>query len=126
MGCDPTMGVWFRHFNEIVRWPRRRHGHGWRCDAIPKLEGGSVPLRQRCRWNVGKELPLLLDSIATVLNPDGRCVLLMKGYKRLEGLLDRTDEDPPRPCSKLRLVERRDVNVGGFLCYALVLAHNQT
>jgi len=98
------------------------------------IEEGSVdrivadtPFGQRCRWNVSKELPLLLDSIATVLNPNtGRCVLLMKGYKRLEGLLDPNDEDAPRPLSKLRLVERRDVNVGGFLCYALVLAHKQT
>ena len=77
-----------------------------------------TPFGQRCRWNIRRELPLVLESIGHVLNPSGgRAVLLMKGYRRLEGLVAGQ--------TRLRLVERREVNIGGYLCYALVLAHSE-
>lgn len=77
-----------------------------------------TPFGQRCRWDIRRELPLVLESIGHVLNPSGgRAVLLMKGYRRLEGLV--TDQ------TRLRIVERREVNIGGYLCYAFVLAHTE-
>ena len=104
--------------------PSRDNDREDACDGGPIPQGSvdrivaDTPFGQRCRWDIRRELPLVLESIGHVLNPSGgRAVLLMKGYRRLEGLVAGQ--------TRLRLVERREVNIGGYLCYALVLAHSE-
>ncbi|EER09399.1 hypothetical protein Pmar_PMAR025951 [Perkinsus marinus ATCC 50983] len=56
------------------------------------------------------DMARVLRAVSMVLKPDtGRCVLLSKGYKRLDTAATGVE--------KLCLMERRMVIIGGFVCY---------
>merc|ERR1740129_1288244 len=117
----------------------------WDARNLSAVANGSIdryvadlPFGHRCRWDVAAELPSVLTEVRRVLRPNsGRCVLLMKGYRRLEQLVadmngnEGEDINSTSTAFKsmglqdedrtLVVEHRRPVGIGGFMSYAITL-----